>query len=290
MKSTTVRVLLASALATVLSCAFAGPTDARDVTRTCDYDQDTRTVKCIVMIVPAPPVVVSLNLGGEGARLPLEWRRGIWATPAELISRGKGCQREEGADKVVGVIYLTLLVNTDTSETLSFEYECVFPGDPLPQPPPPPPSLAEFLEAADLVLVADADVSPDPAWGGITGLETWLWCQDPGELEVGVSLRGWSAAATMRPVQYQWTVDGPEKVTFNATACGTEEKPGATWTPETKGSYEIGLSATWAGSWALTYAGVPMGVFVLGPVDVDAAPAAYPVGEYVGVLTDGGTG
>ena len=265
---------------------MAAAIDAQRLARQCLFDEDTNALKCYVMVDPAPPIVISLDSGIEGVRLPLEWRRQIFQTPGEIIARGGGCQRQEGGDTVVGAVYMTALVNVETDEMLTFEHECVFPGDPLPVPPPPPPSLAEFLEAADLVLVADAEVSPDPAWGGITGLETWLWCEDPGELEVAVQLRGWSAAATMRPVQYRWTLDGPEEVAFTATSCGTEEAPGATWTPETKGTYSIELSATWAGSWSLTYAGIPMGTFVLGPVDVDAAPAAYPVGEYVGVLTD----
>ena len=256
------------------------------MTRTCKYDEDTQVLRCIVMIEPVAPVTVSLDTGVGGARLPLAWKRGVWQTPSEILSRDGGCLRTDGVDTVVGVIYLTSLYNVDTGERLSFEYECVFPGDPLPEPPPPPPSLAEFLEAADLVLVAEADISPNPAWGGITGLETWLWCEDPGEVQVGVDLRGWSAAATMRPVQYHWSVAGPDDELFSAAACGSEDSPSATWVPEVMGDYEIGLSATWAGTWTLTYAGVLMGTFVLGPVDVDAAVSAYPVGEYIGVLTE----
>lgn len=193
----------------------------------------------------------------------------------------------EGTTHVIGVLYVTLLFNTETNEQLVFEHECIYPGDALPAPPERPPSQPEFLEAAAQVLVVDPEVNPNPAWGGITGVETWLWCTDPDDLDVGVSLRGWTAAATMSAVQYHWVVTGPTPASFQPTDCGSEGSPAAMWMPETMGPHVIEVAVTWAGTWTLSYAGIPMGTFVLGPFDIDGEPIAYPVGEYVGILTDG---
>ena len=70
------------------------------------------------------------------------------------------------------------------------------------QPPPPPPSEAEFVEAARALLTVSTSLNPRPDIGGLTGLDTWLWCDDPGTVTVGVALRGWTASATMDAVEY----------------------------------------------------------------------------------------
>ena len=88
---------------------------------------------------------------------------------------------------------------------------CLFPGDPAPDPPPPPPSQAEFVEAARAALTTQTSVNPSPEIGGLTGLDTWMWCDDPGEVQVGVALRGWTAEATMDPVGFKWAVGGVEQ-------------------------------------------------------------------------------
>src|SRR4029077_7237892 len=125
---------------------------------------------------------------------------------------------------------------------------CLFPGDPAPDPPPAPPSGAEFVEAARAALPTQSAVNPRPEVGGLTGLETWMWCDDPGEVQVGVALRGWTAEAAMDPVAFKWAVGGVSRATFDERGCGSEESPAASWMPETKGSYDIVLASTWAGS------------------------------------------
>ena len=161
----------------------------------------------------------------------------------------------------------------------------MFPEDPNPAPPPPPPSPAEFVEAARAVLTVQTSLSPRVEIGGLTGLDTWLWCEDPGVLEVGVALRGWTATATMQAVQHAWAISGTASAGFTSSSCGSEGSPAASWMPETKGPYSVTLTSTWAGDWTLAYNGFPAGTFPLGPFDFAAPTVPYPVDEYRGRLT-----
>jgi hypothetical protein len=162
---------------------------------------------------------------------------------------------------------------------------CLFPEDPNTAPPPPPPSPAEFVEAARVVLTVQTALSPRAEIGGLTGLDTWLWCADPGVLEVGVALRGWTATATMQAVQHAWAISGTASAGFTSGSCGSEGSPAASWMPETKGPHTITLTSTWAGDWTLAYNGFPAGTFPLGPFDFAAPTVQYPVDEYRGRLT-----
>jgi hypothetical protein len=51
------------------------------------------------------------------------------------------------------------------------------------------------------------------------------------------------------------------------------------------GQYVVALTATWAGSWDLTWNGIPMGTFPLGPAAFMSPVEMYPVDEYRGELT-----
>ena len=125
--------------------------------------------------------------------------------------------------------------------------------------------------------------------GGLTGLDTWLWCDHPSTVQVGVSLRGWTAAATMNAVGYRWSIHGVDSASFSASSCGSEAAPAGTWMPERLGPYSVTLTSSWSGSWTLSYNGVALGSYALGPFDFAAEPLAYPVDEYRGVLTPPGS-
>ena len=127
--------------------------------------------------------------------------------------------------------------------------------------------------------------SPSGAIGGLTGLESWFWCEDPGAISTGVTLRGWTASGGVDVVQLGWEIDGTDSLVDTSTACGSEEAPSVTWTPQTKGDYAIVLTAVWAGTWDLTWNGIPMGTFPLGPIRLTAPAQPYPVDEYRGELT-----
>jgi hypothetical protein len=185
-----------------------------------------------------------------------------------------------------GNVYAVQLRTTTGAQVTPYRSVCVFEGDdPQLQPPPPPPSEAEFVEAARRALTVQTSLNPRVEIGGLTGLDTWLWCDDPGEVNVAVTLRGWTAAATVDPVQFKWAVSGTASAGFHADGCGSEADPAASWMPETKGPYTVALTSTWAGTWTLSYNGFLGGVFPLGPYDFAAPAIAYPVDEYRGVLT-----
>ncbi len=187
-----------------------------------------------------------------------------------------------------GIQYYVELVRIDTGDVFDFGFECVFPGETPPTPPPPPPSLEEFAERAEPLLTVPPELNPRAAFGGITGLDTWLWCTTPSDVPVSVNLRGWTAQASMSAVRAYWRIEGPSAASFDREVCGSEADPAATWQPQTLGDHIINLETTWAGFWTLTYDGIVLGPAApLGPVDFDAAPVAYPVDEVVGVLTAG---
>ena len=85
-----------------------------------------------------------------------------------------------------------------------------------------------------------------------------------------MSLRGWTAAGAVEVVQLGWEVEGPEWHGDTSTSCGSEEAPSVSWTPETSGEYSVTLTAVWAGTWDLTWNGIPMGSFPLGPISLTA--------------------
>ena len=283
-----------AACAAFLFIAVAGLTGAdfgwvgADTPKNCTLDPITGDLKCVIVLVSNSPLTVDVGAGsGEGAQLPLRWSRTATDCSAGLGCPVTPCVRLNGAATEVGVVYLVMLINYETRELLYLRPICVFPGDPLPQPPLPPPSAPEFRLAAAELLKVDSSLNPRPAIGGLTGLETWVWCTDPGVVPVVVTLRGWTAAAEMTSVEYEWDISGTTSASRTATSCGTERAPAATWMPETKGPHQVAVSATWAGTWTLTWNGIPMGTFVLGPFEIEGAPQSYPVAEYVGVLTDG---
>ncbi|MGH9164283.1 MAG: hypothetical protein ACRDZW_02070 [Acidimicrobiales bacterium] len=78
-----------------------------------------------------------------------------------------------------------------------------------------------------------------------------------------VDLGGFTAAATARPVKYEWKMWDPEdQPTSNpqplvtSRVAGTEATPAATFTYETKGDFSLSLTVTWAGTYTFTGPGV----------------------------------
>jgi hypothetical protein len=265
------------ALVGLASVGFARPAAA---TRTCRVDETTGIVYCVLVANPAPDRATPL---GDS---PIVWTRLAW-TVDEDLSRGLGCIRTVGTTTEIGQAYFVFLTNTATGERLMTRTVCVMPGDPAPQPPPAPPTLGEFVLAADEVLTLTPSLNPPAEFGGITGLDTWLWCTNPGTVAVSISLRGWTADATVDAVNLDWNVTGADASRNSARACGDQDDPAATWQPQAAGDHAISLATTWAGSWDLTYQGTAMGTYTLGPVTVASPATGYPVDEFVGTLEAG---
>lgn len=279
--------LLAGAVAAMWTAGAPRTASAETV---CELDPITREQRCYVRTDPKPTETVTFGGAGSGIRLPLMWVRAFFATADDVRVFPGGptlcVTRDAGGNLVeVGAWYWVSLINTETNEQLFIDSICVMPGELPPPPPPPPPTEGEFREAAEALLTLRTLLSPRAEFGGITGVETWLWCVDPGVVPVNVGpVRGWTAAASMSPVEFYWRVEGVDSWSDAATSCGSESNPPATWTPETMGAYTMTGGATWAGTWTLSWNGIALGTFVLGPFDFDSTPVDYPVDEFVGEL------
>jgi hypothetical protein len=247
--------------------------------RTCELDPDTGQLKCVLVAQPAPAKEHRL-----AAALPLVWHR-VPMQVEDLVARGVGCVRDVPGGVEIGAGYVVWLENEVIGLNLYLDFVCQWPGEDPPEPPPPPPTEEDFRAAYANTIALSPSMSPGPAIGGLTGLDSWFWCTDPGPVAVDVNLRGWTAAGEVEVVQVAWEVGGPDGVSDVSTSCGSEDAPSVTWTPETMGAHSIALTSTWAGTWALTWNGILMGSFPLGPVSLGGAPQPYPVDEYRGVLS-----
>ena len=279
--------LLGVALVSALAAAACVIASAKTALAECSTNFLTGKTTCLLFAPARPARLLRL---GDGLTSSFEWVQVPFEMDLETRATSDFCARHtsDGLTTTVefGDTPIVFLRNALTGEqVIPPHLICLFPGDPGPDPPPAPPSQTEFVEAARAALTTRSVMSPRQEIGGLTGLDTWMWCDDPSEVQVGVSLRGWTAAATMDSVGYHWAVEGVTGHTFDADRCGSENSPAASWMPETKGSYSIDLTSTWAGSWTLSYQGVDAGVFPLGPFDFATGPVAYGVGEYRGVLT-----
>jgi hypothetical protein len=274
-----VRLAAAVVSLTLALAVGAGADVVRADEKRCVLDQVSGVLTCSLIASPAPPKRVRLSV-----EFPLEWVR-VPFDVDELIARGVGCVRNVAGIREVGAGYAVALNNTVTLEQLYLAYVCSWPGEPPPEPPPPPPTSAEFVSANTRVLTLEPVISPPRSIGGLTGLDSWLWCTDPGPIGTGVALRGWTANGEVELVQIGWEVGGLDGLAETRRLCGSEEAPSATWTPETMGEYAVTLTAVWAGAWSLTWNGIPMGTFPLGPLRLTASPVPYPVDEYRGELT-----
>src|SRR5688572_26105773 len=270
---------LTSCVSAVLA-VLAFPIGARaDSDKTCKLDQVSGVLECTLIVRPAPPRTVRLS-----KELPLVWVRLPWQD-AEALSRGFGCVRSVDGITEIGAGYAVGIYNTVTSEQLYLDAVCTWSGEPPPQPPAPPPTRDEFAQDETQALTLQPALSPADEVGGLTGLDSWLWCDDPGPMPADVSLRGWTAEGAVEVVELNWQVDGPSGTVDSSASCGSPEAPSLVWTPETMGDYSVELTAVWAGSWVLSWQGIPLGTFPLGPIALTGPAQPYAVDEYRGELT-----
>jgi hypothetical protein len=207
------------------------------------------------------------------------------------------CTRRQETDDEVVVTYaaqwLVMVTNTDTGELLTMYTYCEWPGEDPPQPPqlPEPPGETDIETRA--ILALETGVSP-PAdgFGGLTQLDTWLWCDDPGTVDVEARTSASASTAAVGITELVWTITGPDGTDERrATTCGTEPDPdgngdgaAATWTPNLTGEHQITLSATWNGTWTAElylarYGWITAGPFPLDPITITGQPLTYPVVE-----------
>lgn len=263
----------------VVAALVAAPARASADDKQCLLNPDTGKLVCSLVASPSPPFAVRLS-----EELPIEWRRVPWQDD-DGVSQDRGCVRTVADIREVGVLWVVSLHNTVTGEVLDIDETCEWPGENPPVPPPPPPTPAQLAEDNAQTLTLHAVLSPASDIGGLTGLDSWLWCEDPGAVAADAALNGWVAQGSVEVVQIGWEVNGPTGTVANTTTCGSADAPAVTWMPETIGEYSVVVTAVWAGTWDLTYNGVPMGTYPLGPLALAASAQPYPVDEYRGELT-----
>jgi hypothetical protein len=127
-----------------------------------------------------------------------------------------------------------------------------------------------------------AGINPRPT--GLTGLETWLWYDGPHEVAISTGVRGWIVTGRARVVEM--TFDMGEGREVSSGTGGSEAEPAARYVYETKGDYEVVVTARWEADVVLTGPGLPSGRPTPIGSAVLRASESYPVQEVRGHLVE----
>ena len=265
---------------------------------TCDL---SNSVACLAETEP-PPKPVRTNTeqpGGSNTTAAIPASPIVWSRDyiPSIPAGDPPCRRtNETADEIIityAAQWLVQVTNTDTGELLAIYTYCEWPGEDPPQPPALPEPPGETDLATREILSLEIGVNPPlDGIGGVTQLDTWFWCDDPGTVDVEARTSGSVASAEVGISELVWTITGPSGTeTRTATSCGTEPDPSgngdgaaATWTPTQTGDHVVTLGATWNGSWTAQlflarFGWVTAGPFPLDPLTITGEPVTYPVVE-----------
>lgn len=222
---------------------------------------------------------------GEGGPPIFRWERenfgkGVFAGDSGFCPGPNADDPSEGAgDWVIVSMYLIA-----TGEGVWNQPYCVYENEPWPPPPPPPPTGPEMVQDQDDLFRVEPELMPPPrgepalngtgtSIGALVNRAMYAWCEQPGDVDVGVQLRGWTAEATFKVVALKWSVGGGDgaSTTTGASSCGSRPPLGKDgvgaawkWTPNKKGAYVINLTAVWTGEATYAYLGQPVGSASLG--------------------------
>lgn len=166
-------------------------------------------------------------------------------------------------------------------------------GETLCNPPPtPPPPSAELVW--DTAPLPTPQIEFNPGTFGVTQLATWFWLNNDAEgvdLQVAVpgGVGGYAVTLAVHPVAYYWTFgDGASAVSYTAGGPGSAADASTTHTYTEPGTYSVGLTVAWAGSYTFTGYGVTETVD-LGPVDQAETNQNYVVQEIRSILEPPGS-
>jgi hypothetical protein len=146
-----------------------------------------------------------------------------------------------------------------------------------PQPPGPGSIIDRVIE-----LVAAPNLEIAPARIGLTGLETYVWVDEPGPVSISAAAGGTTVDARAFPTQYLWDWgDGDDTLTYHSGRRWTEHRPGSIeHIYETRGRYDLSVEVVWEAQWRINGgAWQALGFFSLGD-SVD-----YPVRQIQSRLT-----
>jgi hypothetical protein len=150
-------------------------------------------------------------------------------------------------------------------------------GPRAPQPPGPGRIIDRVIE-----LVAAPDLHIAPSEIGLTGLETYVWIDEPAPVSVSAAAGGTTVDARAFPSQYLWDWgDGNDTLTYDSGRPWTRHRPGTIeHVYETRGRYDLSVEVVWEAQWRINGgAWQALGFFSLGD-SVD-----YPVRQVQARLT-----
>lgn len=144
------------------------------------------------------------------------------------------------------------------------------------------PSQQEVIQALEQEGVPQPRITASPTNRGLTGLETWLWFDTTGHLEVNLVLRGFTVQATA-DATFHWSTgdDG----NYETGSGGTPQNPAVrhVYNSKSPGSgYNVTLDMIWEGEYNWFGFG-DAGAGQLGPV-TRSGTRSYPVNEVRSVL------
>jgi hypothetical protein len=181
--------------------------------------------------------------------------------------------------------WYALVIRDLSGAVVSNEPRCI-PLDPdgtpaLPELPPVP-TIGDIWAAALRDITRPAlGINPRPT--GLTGLETWLWYEGPSELGVSASIGEFTVTGTAYLREVTFDMGAGEPVT--ATSAGSESAPAARYVYESKGTYDVVITATWEADLVLSGPGLPARPTPIGSA-VLRSSEEYPVQEVRGLLVD----
>jgi hypothetical protein len=174
--------------------------------------------------------------------------------------------------------YQTLyqLIDRTTNEIVDTRVACIDRAAGTVSPPVPPNPDAVW----DRVPLPPPEVRVNPAAGGLTGLETFFWYDQPADARLDVDLDGFVVTLDAKAVRWRWrTGDGTE---LTSSQPGTAEAAAASHIYETKGDYTLTIEVTWAGTYQFSGPGLVPVVVPLGERTFNGR-APFPVTEIRGV-------
>ena len=175
------------------------------------------------------------------------------------------------------------IVNSITGQVVGYTGQTLCIAPPA---PPPPPSADVVWRTAPL---PPADIEFNPGTYGITQLPTWFWLANDAEsVDVRAAIPGgadgYAVVLTVHPVAYYWSFgDGATAVSYTAGEPGSAVNASATHTYSEPGTFTVGLTIAWAGSYTFTGYGISETVAV-GPVDQPESSHTYIVQQIRSIL------
>jgi hypothetical protein len=121
-----------------------------------------------------------------------------------------------------------------------------------PQPPGPGRIIDRVIE-----LVAAPELEIAPSEIGLTGLETYVWIEEPRPVGVTAAAGGTTVEARASPTQYLWDWgDGNDTLTYSSGRAWTEHSPGTIeHVYETIGRYDLSVEVVWEAQWRINGGG-----------------------------------